>query len=366
MSAGRRLVETLVVGGGPAGTATALTLARSRVGVELIERQAAAHDVVCGGFLGWDALAALRRLGVDAQELGARPITRLRLTSGRRVVETRLPMPGAGLSRRCLDEALRRAAEAAGVTLRRGLAVRGGDAAGLTVRLDDGSEVRAGAALFLATGKHELRGMARPLPERGRGAVGLRAAFVPDPALATALAGLIELHPFDGGYAGLLLQEGGQANLCLSVAAERLRQAGSIEGLLAALVLEAPLLGDRLAQATGAEWISVSNVPYGWRARGSAPNLYRVGDQAAVIASLAGDGIAMALTSGIAAAEAFLRGDSGDLFQRRWAARSARTLRVAEGLRWAAETAAPRRATMGLMAVAPGLARLAARLTRIA
>lgn len=366
MNAERRIVETLVIGGGPAGSATAATLARAGVSVELIERQPGAHDVVCGGFLGWDALAALRRLGVDTQELGARPISQLRLTSGRRVIETRLPKSAAGLSRRCLDEALRHAAEGAGATVRRGLAVRGGDSAGLTVRLEDGSELRAGAALFLATGKHELRGMARPLPERGGGAVGLRAAFVPDPALAATLKHVIELHPFDGGYAGLLLQEDGQANLCMSAAPERLRAAGGIDGLLAGLALEAPLLGERIAQAAGAEWISVSNVPYGWRARGSAASLYRVGDQASVIASLAGDGIAMALTSGIAAADAFLRGDSGDLFQRRWAARSARPLKVAEALRWAAEKAAPRRAAMKLMAVAPGLATLGARLTRIA
>lgn len=366
MNADRRIVETLVVGGGPAGSVTALTLARNGVAVELIERQPGAHDVVCGGFLGWDALAALRRLGVDAQELGARPISRLRLASGGRVIEARLPRLAAGLSRRCLDEALRHAAETAGATVRRGLAVRGGDAAGLTVRLEDGSELRAGAALFLATGKHELRGMARPLPERGRGAVGLRAAFVPDPALVAALTGVIELHPFDDGYAGLLLQEDGRANLCLSVAPERLRAARTIDGLLAGLALEAPLLGERIVQAAGAEWISVSNVPYGWRARGSAASLYRVGDQGSVIASLAGDGIAMALTSGIAAAEAFLRGDSGDLFQRRWAARSARPLRVAEAMRWAAEKAGPRRAAMGLMTLAPGLATLGARLTRIA
>ena len=365
MSTERRLVETLVVGGGPAGSATALTLARHGVSVELIERQPGPHDVVCGGFLGWDALAALRRLGVDADSLGARPIHRLRLVAGRRLVDTRLPKPAAGLSRRSLDEALRLAAEGAGATVRRGLAVRAGDAAGLAVRLEDGSEIRTGAALFLATGKHELRGMARPLPERGGGAVGLRTAFTPDPSLAAALAGVIELHPFDGGYAGLLLQEDGQANLCMSVAAERLK-GGGIDALLDELVGEAPLLGERIAQAAGADWISISNVPYGWRARGSAPSLYRIGDQASVIASLAGDGIAMALTSGIAAAEAYLRGDSGDLFQRGWAARSARPLRVAERLRWAAERARPRRLAMRLMAVAPGLAALGARLTRIA
>ena len=366
MSAGRRIVETLVVGGGPAGSAAASTLARNGVGVELIERQAKAHDVVCGGFLGWDALAALGRLGVDPAALGAQPIARLRLASGRRTVEARLPKPAAGLSRRSLDEVLLQATERAGANVRRGMTVRGGDAATLTVRVEDGSEVQAGAALFLATGKHELRGMARPLPERGAGAVGLRAAFVPDAALADLLSGVIELHPFDGGYAGLLLQEDGQANLCLSVAAAKLREAGGVDGLMVTLAQEAPLLGERIAQAMGAEWISISNVPYGWRAGGSAASLYRVGDQGAVIASLAGDGIAMALTSGIAAAEAFLRGDSGDLFQRRWAGRAARPLRVAEGLRWTAETPGPRRAMMGLMGAAPVLAKVAARLTRIA
>ena len=365
MNSGRRIVEALVVGGGPAGSATALTLARAGIQVELLERQTGPHDVVCGGFLGWDALAALRRLGADPRALGARPIERLRLASGRRVVESRLPKAAAGLSRRCLDEALLGEAERGGAVVSRGLAVRGGDAASLTVRLEDGGEVVGGAALFLATGKHELRGLARPLAKRSAGAVGLRTSFHPDAGTEAALAGVIELHPFDGGYAGLLLQEDGQANLCMSVAAERLK-GGGIEGLLPELAGEAPLLGERIAAAAGAEWISVSNVPYGWRARGSADGVYRVGDQGAVIASLAGDGIAMALTSGVAAAEAFLRGKSGDLFQRGWAARSARPLRVAEGLRWAAERPGPRRAAMGVMGAVPGLAALAARLTRIA
>ena len=361
-----RLVETLVVGGGPAGSATALTLARRGVQVDLIERQAGPHDVVCGGFLGWDALAALRRLGVEPETLGARAIGTLRLASAGRAVEARLPHPAAGLSRRCLDQALLEAADRGGARVLRGLAARVGDAAGLNVRLEDGSEVRAGAALFLATGKHELRGLARPLPERRGGAVGLRVAFTPDAALAAALEGVIELHPFDEGYAGLLLQEDGQANLCMSVSSERLRREGGIEALLAALADEQLLLRERLEAVYDAAWISVSNVPYGWRACGSAPHLYRVGDQAAVIASLAGDGIAIALTSGIAAAEAFLAGDSSDLFQRRWAARSARPLRVAGALRWAAETAAPRKVMMGLTSALPGIAAAAARLTRIA
>ena len=88
----------------------------------LIERSADERDVVCGGFLGWDALARLRQLGLDVDALGAKPIHRLRLVAGNKVVERPLPKPAAGLSRRRLDAALLRLAEAgigAGVRVRR-------------------------------------------------------------------------------------------------------------------------------------------------------------------------------------------------------------------------------------------------------
>jgi hypothetical protein len=234
------------------------------------------------------------------------------------------------------------------------------------VRTDQGEEIVADA-LFLATGKYELRGLGRPVPDSwGEGAVGLRAAFTPDRGTFAALDGTIELHPFDGGYAGLLLQEDGSANLCLSVAAARLRGAGGIAPLLDELGRESPLLGERLAAATGSTWLSIGNVPYGWRAREGADRLYRLGDQAAVIASLAGDGIAIALTSGIAAAGTLLSGGSAADYQRGFAARSRRPLRVAQGLRWAAERPLPRRFLLGAAAIAPALPRLASRLTRIA
>ena len=114
------------------------------------------------------------------------------------------------------------------------------------LRLDDGEEIDADA-LFLATGKHELRGAARPLEGRREPpAAGLRAALPARPDLERALAGMIELHLFDDGYAGLLLQEDGTANLCLSIARARLAEAGGPEALVAALAAEAPILAERL------------------------------------------------------------------------------------------------------------------------
>ena len=360
-----RRVPVLIVGGGPAGSAAAIVLGNGGVAAELIERTEGPHDSVCGGFLGWDALGALRSLGVEPERLGARPITRLRLFGRRHAVERALPKPAAGLSRRRLDEALLDAAAATGATLRRGVAARAAEDEN-AIRTDDGEEIGADA-LFLATGKHELRGVARPIAgSKKELAVGLRTSFAPDARVDEQLDGVIELHPFNGGYAGLLMQEDGRANLCMSVASSRLREAGGIDAFLVQLAREAPMLGEHLARAGEEPWLSVSNVPYGWRARHGTAGLYRLGDQAAVIASLAGDGIAIALTSGIAAARAYLKGSDATSFQASFTARAARPLRVAQALRWAAEHGPARSALLALTRVVPGLAGAAARMTRIA
>lgn len=320
----------------------------------VIDRSPGQRDVVCGGFLGWDAIAALKKLGLDPASLGAKPIHRLRLVSGRKVVETELPQPAAGLSRRRLDATLLRMAEEAGAAVLRGRTARGLE--GGRLRLDDGTEMAA-EALFLATGKHELRGVARTIGRRPL-SVGLRAAVAP-PA---DLAGTVELHLYDGGYAGLLVQEDGSANLCLSVA--QARMAKGRDALLAALMEEAPLLAERLGGVLPAEWEAIAGVPYGWRTRATAPGLFRLGDQAAVIASLAGDGIAVALASGVAAAHACLHGDGAPAYQAAFAARAWRPIATAETLRRMAEARARRKLMLGLAGV-PGLAKLAARMTRV-
>jgi flavin-dependent dehydrogenase len=359
-----RRTSALIVGGGPAGSAAAILLARGGAAPLLIERSSAPRDVVCGGFLGWDALAALDRLGLDIAALGAQPIDRLRLFAGKRRIEAPLPHPAAGLSRRTLDEALLAAALEAGAAIERGTGAR--HAEGLTVQLSDG-EALQGEALFLATGKHELRGLARPRPSGGDPAVGLRIRLAPSAALASALHGVIELHLFERGYAGLLLQEDGSANLCLSVAASRLA-GGKPEVLIATLEREAPALAGRFGDAIAADkWLAVSGVPYGWRARETVPGLFRLGDQAAVIASLAGDGVAIALGSGLLAADHYLRsGPSGaTAYQRAFARRSARPVRIASTLRALGEDQRIAPPLLALFGRIPAIAPLLARLTRI-
>ncbi len=354
--------QALIIGGGPAGSAAAITLAQGGMRPLLIERHRTAPAGVCGGFLGWDAIAGLKELGVDPWKLGARPINRFRLASADRCVEASLPATAAGISRRTLDNALIEAAEDAGAIVSRGRTARAIDLDQRTVRFDDGEE-SAADALFLSVGKHDLRGAGR---EFSASSIGLRATLPPSAALHDALTGVVELHLFDRGYAGLLLQEDGSVNLCLSANRERLNEAGSVPALMDQLRDEAPLLKARL-EGADARFDAVAGVPYGWRASGTHRGIFRTGDQSAVIASLAGDGIAIALASGTSAARAMLTGgpDAAPAWQRIWRRQCNMPVGIAEALRHSAAAALPRSLLMAVLKLAPALGTSAAAFTRI-
>jgi flavin-dependent dehydrogenase len=127
----------------------------------------------------------------------------------------------------------------------------------------------------------------------------------------------MDLFLFSGGYGGLALVENDAANLCLVVRRSRLRKLGGWPEVLADLLEQNAHIRRRLAGAH-ASWerpLAVSSIPYGYmsnRNRGA----WCVGDQAAVIPSFTGDGMAIALHSGALAAEIYLDGGSADQHQR--------------------------------------------------
>ena len=355
--------STLIVGGGPAGAAAAIGLARAGLAPLLIERDAATRDALCGGFLSWATIARLAELGVDPLALGAHRVERLMLFAGHRSAEAALPAPAAALSRRALDTAMLERAAALGASIEPGTTARALE--GRRLRLDDGTEISA-SHVILATGKHELRGAARPRA-KGDVAVGLRWRLGASAALTRLVAGQIELHLFRDGYAGLVLQEDGGANLCLAVRRSRFAEAERRpERLLAVLAEEAPALAARLdAAGSVGTTQAVANIPYGWCAHIGEPGLYRVGDQACVIPSLAGEGIAIAIASGFAAAGAIARGEPAECFQPALARRLRRPLSIA-GMLWRlAERPAGARALITATQALPSLAVLAARFTRV-
>ena len=353
-----RRTTPLILGGGPAGSAAAIALAKGGVRATILERTREPGDAICGGFLSWQTLAALERLGIAADDLNPNATTRLRLFAGTHVAEARLPAPARGVSRTRLDEVMRTRAVASGAGVERGVTVR--TLSGTTARLAAGGDVTSDTIL-LATGKHELRGLPRATQDADDPTLGIRVHLRAVPAIGDA----IELHLFDGGYAGIVVQEDGRANVCMAIARSRLRAAGDPLKLLEALARAHPAFADRLDGIDSDAAIdAIANVPYGWRTATTDPGVFRLGDQAAVIPSLAGEGMGIAIASGTAAARGILRGESAHAYQLDFAKRAARPLATAGFVRHLAERPPTARVLAGL-ARAPWLVRAVATLTRI-
>ena len=360
-----RRTPALIVGGGPAGAALALRLAQAGRPHLLLERSRETGDALCGGFLSWRTLDMLERLGIAAEALNPVAVTEVRLFAGGRQARAALPRPALAVSRRHLDTLLMQAAVTAGAGVERGVTVRGID--GLAARLGDGAQID-GAALFLASGKHDVRGLVRPAEARGMDpTIGLRVRLPPSPALRRCVGPAVELHLFDRGYAGLVLQEDGGGNLCLAVHRSRLTEAGGPEALLRAWATESTAMAERLAHWNGEAPDAVANVPYGWRATGTEASLFRLGDQAAVIPSLAGEGMAIAIASAGAAADAYLQGGpaAAQAYQRSFAAQARRPVAVARAAWQLAERPRAARLGVGVAQMMPAMLPLLARLTRI-
>jgi flavin-dependent dehydrogenase len=337
--------------------------------VLVIEREAGPHDKVCGEFLSREAVLYLSALGIDLAALGAVPIESLGLAAGVASVVTRLPFQAMSLSRRVLDEAVLAHAARSGARVLRGQRVMDAVSSGQgeRLRLDGGTEVRAAVAM-LATGKHDLRGHARP-PGRQNDLIGFKMMYILAPRQAAAISGRVELMLFAGGYAGLQPVERGRANLCLLVQRDRFAAMGrSWPALLAAIGAETPALAERLDGAM-AEWtkpLTVAGLPYGLVVRKPPRDAFwRLGDQAAVIPSFSGDGMSIALHSARLAASAYLAGQAAEAFQARLAADiGAQVWRAT----WLSRIFVHRRPQHGLLATArllPAALRLGAAMTRV-
>src|SRR5262245_12821902 len=130
----------------------------------------------------------------------------------------------------------------------------------------------------------------------------------------------VQLVVFDGGYIGACIVEDGLVPLGWVMKRDVLKRIGS-DWAAQRTYFEAQsqLLAELLRGAEPA-WekpVAVAQIPYGFLRRDPiGPSVFPLGDQLAVIPSLTGDGMAIALFTGISAAQSVLAGRSGEDFQR--------------------------------------------------
>jgi geranylgeranyl reductase family protein len=309
------VVDTAVIGAGPAGTAAAIALARGGREVTLVDRATFPRDKVCGDGLTTGALRLLEGLGLDPGAVASWQLVDdvvVRSPSGHEVT---FPLPRgrgtyAAVARRAdLDAALLDVARKAGIEVVEGHAVTAAseDADGVTVQVEGRGALRARwlvAADGMWSPVRKALGLATP-GYRGEWhafrqyftGVGPRAAtelfvwFEPD-----LLPGYAWSFPLPGGVAnvGFGIQRGGKVG--------RIQDMGGLWRDL----LERPhvraVLGDAAApESPHRAWPIPARVD---RAVLTGRRTLFVGDAAAATDVLTGEGIGQALLTGMLAAEA--------------------------------------------------------------
>jgi flavin-dependent dehydrogenase len=294
--------DVAVIGAGVAGSATATLLAKAGLGVILLDKGTWPRHKVCGEFVSPEGADVLRRLGVWQRiEAHSPPLVQsFVLTAGGQQARRHLPLPGWGVSRWILDRTLWEHAQAAGVVAWAHsdvTQVMGGFGGGFTLRLRrpgrPAADLRA-RAVVCAAGRLWRSGRAGGAERSRRGPrfVGLKAYF-----RGVSLDTSIELHVVQEGYCGLMRVTDGLANLCCWVRAEALRRAGGTPvQFLAAAMRQNAHLRRRLAEAERLDmpWITVSH-RYHRRPIPVVNAVWHVGDSAAMVAPLTGDGMGMGL-----------------------------------------------------------------------
>jgi flavin-dependent dehydrogenase len=365
--------EIVIVGGGLAGASAANVLASAGRPALLIERDAEPRHKVCGEFLSIEAQTYLAHLGIDLDALGASRISHLRLIQGRRITKVRLPFVARGLSRRILDEALLQQAHSRGARIIRGRAVKSilVDPSQIRIDVAAGGEFSAATA-FLATGKHDVRGMKREPAGSINDLIGFKMHYHLAGEQRPALEGVVEVILFSGGYAGLQLVEQNVANLCLVVSRQRFEQVGkSWDTLLGRIAGGCPHLAERLqgARPLFGRPLSIFQIPYGFlhTPDPSEPQgLFRLGDQVGVIPSFTGDGMSIALHSGCLAASIYLTHcRASSMFHQRIRSDIHPAIRLALALNCAIRHTAGQHAVFQLCRIWPAAMRHVTTLTRV-
>jgi flavin-dependent dehydrogenase len=283
--------DLIVAGGGPAGSACAITAARKGARVLLVEKSCFPRHKVCGEFVSSESLRLLAAL-LEGDLFQALPqIASARIFLDGKMFAVPVSPPARSIPRFNLDSALLTAAKNCGVNIRQESTVTNVNA-GETFKVELGSHTVTARAVVNATGRWSQ--LTRFDAAGGKKWVGLKAHFTewqPAPS--------VDLYFFASGYCGVQPVDENVINVCAMVRADAATSLDEVFALQPELWRRSRGWEQRFATIT-------TSGLYFRKPETSDRGMLLAGDSAGFVDPFVGDGISLALQSGALAAQNLL------------------------------------------------------------
>lgn len=308
----------MIIGGGPAGSSAAISLAKSGMSVAVIEKRSFPRDVLCGEFLSHEVISALRSFGIFDDFLLLKPN---RITHFRFIPENGtdakhpLGFEGYALKRSLLDQLLLKKARSEGtivvqpaevVSMNR---VKELNMYEVLCKTSGGVETFIATHVIAAYGRQNIidKSLQRPFASFRTGYSGIK-YHVPKSMLNVVAAQEIQIYSSHGIYCGVNCVNENEVTLCF-LSDKGINQLDPKYALYELLEKNDAFKGlfvhDPVPALMKLPVYGTGNIFFGKR-KTVENGIFMIGDAGRVIAPLAGDGIGMAIESGILVAKVLI------------------------------------------------------------
>jgi flavin-dependent dehydrogenase len=312
--------DVAIIGGGLAGLALAIQLARKNFSVVLFEKEKYPFHKVCGEYISMESWDFLESLGLPLSDLDLPIIDTLNLTAPNgKSFTTKLPLGGFGISRYKIDSLLYAIAKDCGVAVLEEAKVE-------NVRFEENKFYVQYFQLNKGSKEIEAIICCGAYGKRSNLDVKWKRDFISktDPRINNYVAvkyhvktnwpnKVIGLHNFKDGYCGISQIEEKKYCLCYLTTAANLRKSGnSITRMQEEILFANPVLKNVFSSSDFffESPLTISQISFSKKTL-VENNLLMLGDSAGMIAPLCGNGMSMALHSSKLAA------NCADLFLKR-------------------------------------------------
>lgn len=308
------IYDALVIGGGPAGGASARMLAKAGWSVAVVEKATFPRRKVCGEFISATTLPLLNALGIrDAfLERAGPPVRSVGFFAGDAVLSAPMPRTemggelwGRALGREHLDLMIVNAAADAGARVWQPWTAmdlrRERDHYACAIAADGKTDQVNGRIAVIANGSWERGPISLSVPaHRPSDLLGFKAHFTG----STLPEGLMPLLAFPGGYGGMVHTDGCRVSLSCCIRRDQLKRSrerlpGRSAGDAVLQHIETYCRGVREALVSAeldGPWLSAGPIRPGIRRRAEG-GMYFVGNIAGEAHPIIAEGISMAIQS---------------------------------------------------------------------